>query len=113
MDQKTRTKVAQSLRTAAKKLSANEDSPWQAPQVNNNGTSKKELMNQLLAVAKAGREMQRALDDAAPHGRDYQTLPPMIFQLARTQHTRRAQSLARIMEEIEDIALQVQDQGRD
>lgn len=72
-----RAHIAASLREAAATLSAGES--LQAPQVNNNGTSKKDLMEQLIAVAHAGREMQKALSNAAPHGRDYQTLKPGMY----------------------------------
>ncbi len=112
MDQKTRAQITKSLRLAAAKLSASE-SGLQAPQVNNNGTSKKELMDQLIAVAHAGRAMQNALTNATPHGRDYQTLKPGAYQVARKQHDDRLKCLFSIMKDIEELAMVVQDQGKD
>ena len=111
MDQKTRNHVTQALQAAAQKLSAAEG--LQAPQVNNNGTSKKELMEQLIAVAHAGREMEKALSNAAPHGRDYQTLKPGAFQVARKQWEDRAKRISSVMDEIEELAMAIQDQGKD
>lgn len=102
--------AAQSEQSA---LSAASDLGLQAPQVNNNGTSKKDLMEQLIAVNHAGREMEKALSDAAPHGRDYQTLKPGAFQMARKQWEDRAERIHSVMKEIEELAMAIQDQGKD
>lgn len=82
----------------------------QAPVININGTSKEVLMDQLVAVFHAGRALEKALAEAAPHGRDYQTAPPGAYQMARKQHEDRMKRVSSVLKEIEDIAIQIQDQ---
>jgi hypothetical protein len=108
-----RLEVGEASVTGAVNQASGAQSAFQAPLVNNNGTSKKALMDQLLAVYEAGRAMEKALAEASPHGRDYQTAPPGAYQTARKQHEDRAKRVSSVLKEIEDIALQVQDQGRD
>ena len=89
------------------------------PTVHLNGTSKQELLDQLQNAFRAVREAQNVLAKAAPHGRDYYVQdadhPAMkggaIFT-AQAQHHARMAKLAGVCEELEQIAIAVQDQGR-
>lgn len=56
------------------------------PQVNLNGTSAEALLRQYTQAADAIRVAVNAFVDAAPHGRDYQTLPDGAYERARAEH---------------------------
>lgn len=45
------------------------------PRVNLNGTSRAALIEQATAVIEAATALEKALAEASPHGRDYQTYP--------------------------------------
>lgn len=57
--------------------------PVASPQVNLNGTELEQLLKQHHQVIVACRKLDEALAFAAPHGRDYQTLPEGSISLAR------------------------------
>ena len=58
------------------------------PEVHMNGTSKKELIDQQLAVYRAAQALQDALAKATPHMRDYYvTLNGDPYTTAQRQHT--------------------------
>ena len=57
-----------------------------APVVNINGTSAEELLNQLQGASEAISIAFKALQEAYPHGRDYQTAPQGTYQQAREQY---------------------------
>lgn len=78
------------------------------PTVNLNGTSADELLRQNIAAVKAIRDAFRALQTAAPHGRDYQTVPEERFRLARHQHNARMEKLDDILQELETIITEIQ-----
>jgi hypothetical protein len=83
------------------------------PQINLNGTSAEELIEQQLAVHKAAGDLLSALRQALPHGRDYQTLPhggALVHLEARQQAEARYHAVAKIADEAMDIALNIQAQ---
>lgn len=73
----------------------------QGPVPNINGTSKDELIRQQKAVVKAARALVEALREAAPNGRDYQTVEAERFDAARDQWTARMNAAERILKEAE------------
>jgi len=76
------------------------------PIVNNNGTSREELI-QLRRNVREG--LDHALNELRlmyPHGRDYQTDPTgEQFKLAQKQHDRRVKTISDLRNEIQDEAL--------
>lgn len=74
------------------------------PRVNINGTSRAELIEQQQAVIMATRVLLRALHEALPHGRDYQTAPDGAFAAAREQWLKRLSRAAKTEAEATAIA---------
>jgi hypothetical protein len=81
----------------------------QLPQVNLNGTSRDALLDQYRDAYRAINDAIDALCKAAPHGRDYQTLPAGSYNVAREEHDARLVKLGSIKAEIEAIAIHIQD----
>jgi len=79
----------------------------QYPQVNLNGTLGAILLRQYLDAADALRAAERRLDEAAPHGRDYQTLDDGAFRRAQDEHLDRKRRLESIIQELLDIAQEI------
>ncbi len=55
------------------------------PQVNINGDNVETLLTQYWAVMKAAQDLRNKMSQAAPHGRNYQTLPDGSLYAARTE----------------------------
>lgn len=70
------------------------------PTVHLNGTSKKELVEQLMTAHTALGEAYSALQAAAPNGRDYYPQGPGAIQLALREHGERLQALQKIRDEL-------------
>ncbi len=85
--------------------------PLVQPQVNLNGTSRRELVDQQRAIINAGDVMLRAMANAMPHGRDYQ-FKPDEHPGARDAWIERIEALEALMKEIEDHALEIQRGGK-
>ncbi|HSW45457.1 MAG TPA: hypothetical protein VLM89_07795, partial [Phycisphaerae bacterium] len=81
------------------------------PVVHMNGTSKKELLEQREAVYRALRNVEKALCQMAPNGRDYYVVPGSILQ-AQAQHERRLAAIAGLMDEMTKEADGIYKQGR-
>ena len=79
------------------------------PIVHSNGTSREELVDQLREVTRHLRRAQDALALATPNGRDYYPGGPELFQAARGEHRERALKLADLKDEINAMALAIQD----
>ena len=75
------------------------------PKLNLNGTSKEELLFSYTVVLRTLREVDKAMADATPHGRDYQTHsnPDAAINARRAWNVRRA-LLKLISDEIEHAA---------
>lgn len=84
------------------------------PTVHLNGTSATELLNQLRDAFTAVRQATEKLSKAAPHGRDYYVQNnDRAYALAREQHEQRVKALVDIANDLEAIAIGVQDQAID
>lgn len=82
--------------------------PLVKPQVNLNGTSREQLVEQQCDVMAALRAVTAAMGEASPNGRDYQ-LRPAEYQGAREAWTQRMIVIARLYDEIEQHALAIQE----
>jgi hypothetical protein len=74
------------------------------PTVHLNGTSRKELLEQLTEALERLRRAEGALMAAAPNGRDYYTQGNMKIVEASAQHSLRMKALKVIYAELEEIA---------
>jgi hypothetical protein len=86
--------------------------PEALPQVNNNGTSRDELVQQRLDARAAVSAAIDALRQCIPHGRDYQTVGQPRFTTARTLHRERMAALTDLWAELEAEAYAIQNQGK-
>lgn len=80
----------------------------QLPVININGTSPSDLLEQHMLVKRHLAHAIEALQQACPHGRDYQTISHldggMAFQRAMDEHSNRLLRLRQVMVEIDTIA---------
>lgn len=76
------------------------------PIVNNNGTSRNELIQQRRNVVHKIDDALYELRQMYPHGRDYQTdKTGEVYPKAREQHERRLKVLTELQNELKDEAL--------
>jgi len=80
------------------------------PQININGTSRRELVQQQLDVLRTLRALQQAMVDAMPNGRDYQ-IRPSEAPAARAAWMDRIAIIYEMTQEIEKHAMAIQDGG--
>jgi len=76
----------------------------QFPQLNMNGTSGSELLDQLKGALTAIRAAREAVAKTIPHGRDYQTLNVEAYSTARDEHYARCRALAAVQQDLEELA---------
>lgn len=80
----------------------------QLPIININGTSPSQLLEQQLLVCRHIRHAIEAMQEACPHGRDYQTLggekASQALHRALDEHSNRVLRLRQVLVEIETIA---------
>jgi hypothetical protein len=82
-----------------------------APTVNLNGTSGPVLLEQVLTAREAVLDAFRALQAAAPNGRDYQTAKsPTDYRDARDQYNVWFKQLDDIAKGLEEIGFQISQQ---
>ena len=77
------------------------------PTVHLNGTSQRDLLEQLSDANHALHEAGRKLAAACPNGRDYYPQGVDAILLAMTQHELRMRKLREIADEIQHIAEQI------
>lgn len=82
------------------------------PRVNINGTGKQQLIETLKDAHQTLSDAIDVLGQTAPHGRDYQTLPEGMYTRAREDYEKRIAMLVRVRDEILDIAVNVDQQGK-
>jgi hypothetical protein len=86
--------------------------PLTLPHVNLNGTSRESLVAQQCDVMHALVALQKALQEASPNGRDFQTAPMGTFNRAQEAWRERYQVIEDMRREIEAHALAIQDGGK-
>lgn len=77
------------------------------PTINLNGSSKPDLVGQLMNVLHALYEAEHAICQAMPHGRDYQTMDPGLCTTAREAFAERARALHVMHGEFEALAIAI------
>ena len=83
-----------------------------APIVNLNGTSKEELLRLHIDAMHALESAATAMMKVTPHGRDFQTAGSVeVYRQAKADHLRRVNLLWSIHKELEEIALNISEQG--
>lgn len=81
------------------------------PIVNNNGTSRDELVNQRREVYQALSEVLEKMRAMSPNGRDYQTDPTGAqFKAARVVHEARVKLIQSLRDSMEEEAIALQKQ---
>jgi hypothetical protein len=83
-----------------------------APSVHINGTSKEELLNQVLDVLICLRAALEAMAKAAPHGRDYYVQTSHAIHHAISQHMYRCRTIHELVGEYQQIACKISDQPK-
>jgi hypothetical protein len=86
--------------------------PHPQPKVNLNGSSKGALVEQRLRALTALDQLRVALNDMAPHGRDYQRNDPEDFARDRDLHRARYNYVDTLYASIEAEAHFIDRQGR-
>ncbi|HZU91403.1 MAG TPA: hypothetical protein VE993_19280 [Stellaceae bacterium] len=82
------------------------------PTIHLNGTSRDELLRQILEAKEAICKAVEALANAAPNMRDYYVQGPDAFPAARREHEKRMHRLADCIHELNEIAEKICAQGR-
>ena len=82
------------------------------PVVNLNGTSKEALVNQHLTVINYLRVAAKAMHEAFPHGRDFQTISPIdgqrtAFKMATDQARARSVKIEELIIDFETLVLAI------
>lgn len=78
--------------------------------VNLNGTSKAELLEQ---VHNAYSDLNKAIETLGkmnPHGRDYQTANPQLYDRARKEHQERMAKIHSVINDVREIFVLINDQ---
>jgi hypothetical protein len=81
------------------------------PTVHMNGTKGDDLVEQLMDAREALRLAVKALQNAAPNGRDYYPQGPGAINEAIEQHSRWRQSLDDVYRELGSLAEAIADQS--
>lgn len=81
------------------------------PQVNLNGSSKQDLLDQQEGVYYAAIALIEKLAAAAPHGRDYQTMPEGSYQLARKKWEEQLKQAMNIQNTASNMLVAIFEQG--
>jgi hypothetical protein len=84
--------------------------PETFPRLNINGTAADDLLKQQIDARSAVLDAMKALQAAAPNGRDYQTVSVDIYKAARQQHDAWLGQLDEMAQKLELIALAIHDQ---
>jgi hypothetical protein len=82
--------------------------PLVLPQISINGTAKKQLIEQQCDVMHAASALLKALQEATPHGRDYQHRPAEL-QPALEAWSQRWVMIDDLRKEIEGFAISIQE----
>ena len=74
------------------------------PTVHLNGTSGEDLLEQITEAGSAAFALLKALERAAPNGRDYYVQGPDSLKRAEAEHRNRASKVKEVLSELERIA---------
>jgi hypothetical protein len=80
------------------------------PRFNINGSSVESLFDLNMEVQNALTAVLHAMKAAAPHARDYQTLPAGAYAKAVHEHNARVDTIGAVADEISDITSALYDQ---
>ena len=82
------------------------------PVIHLNGSGKQNLLDQLGTAAKSLYDSVSALQQAAPHQRDYYINDPdgSKFAAAQKEHRDRLDRLSSVLEELQEIAINISQQ---
>ena len=83
--------------------------PLVLPQINLNGSPRQVLVDQQCDVMHALERLQKAMQEASPNGRDYQTMPMGTFNKAQDAWRERYQIVEDMRREIEAHAIAIQE----
>lgn len=83
------------------------------PVLNNNGDTKTTLLEGYRQIQAGLRDTLEALQNNAPHGRNYQTVSEDRFRSARAVFNQRVQTIRGLLDGIQKEAEEVYAQGRD
>lgn len=70
------------------------------PTIHLNGTSRESLMDSLMNAGAAIKKAIRALQEAAPHGRDYYPQGPDVYRKAVAEYEERIDKLTSVVQDI-------------
>jgi hypothetical protein len=82
------------------------------PRVHLNGTSRGELLKQLVDAQDAVLAAITAVGNALPHGRDYDVINDDAIDIARSHHRTRITMLEQVLAELQVLSAGVAAQGR-
>jgi hypothetical protein len=80
------------------------------PTLHLNGSSKERLLEDNLQARRLLLEAARALQEAAPHGRDYYVQGGAATQMALAEHHDRMVRIQSVINELDTICLAISDQ---
>lgn len=80
------------------------------PVINLNGSSPKRMIEDILRTRRMVDMAMDALAAVNPHGRDYHTAPAGQYEKARAEHDARYNALQTVYEDLEKIAIGINDQ---
>ena len=86
------------------------DNQLAVPTVHRNGTSGKELLEQMMDARSAVHDAIKAVQNTCPNGRDYYVQGNNATQEAIRQHTARLVALEKVYRELGEIAEAIVDQ---
>lgn len=81
------------------------------PTIHLNGTSKQDLLADMLKAYHAIQHAKAALGQASPNGRDYYPQGNGALLIAQDEHRDRIDRLTSVADEIEALAMAIQDGG--
>jgi hypothetical protein len=81
------------------------------PTINTDGTAPRVLLDQHLKAIDTLRYAISTLQSTEPNARDYQTAPIGTFTAAMHEHRDRLRRLRTVMDELQEIAEHISDQG--
>ena len=83
------------------------------PAVHLNGTGEKSLLDSIEKAHHAAREAYDALRETAPNGRDYYVYSPEAYDRARTEYLDRMTAIDSVIQELEALAIGIQDRVKE